>query len=482
MGDLFKTKNKGGSEMKKSLLTILSLALALSSSGQENDKQQRSLRELFYSGSRHQFLFVSPSETETLLVKNYSGAFSIYHAKEICQALGGKAYLVKGKKVEGFGGNYVIEEKIPAEERSGFLGFLKSAWVDEYALPTLCEKDGKEIFFSETGRWIGNWFYTNYGCYVHRVRHIPEPKITSFEIEDRDKIKSSNSLFEYLQALKAKFQILPDGSYKITDSAGECSPFDTSYLRKSANYCYQKGGTFKRADGQDLKELITKLLTTEPPKNVYPVALWLKEFDGHTFYCDGPEKFMVYVEVDKARRKPGITSVPYIFYFRQGVDNDLLAKAQEKIKEAQMRAKPASEDALISMIKMTASSKMPSMQVMGQMQYETIYIYPDGGCDLVALITRGPGYTTVDNYKVCQNDIQLVGRSDDYKVITVDRIDPRTAMQLYTNCRSYGRMTSLYSGYRIDCRIPNPQLPCNGEILITRDNKLVDFKVENICR
>jgi hypothetical protein len=468
--------------MKKSLLTILSLALALSSSGQENDKQQRSLRELFYSGSRHQFLFVSPSETETLLVKNYSGAFSIYHAKEICQALGGKAYLVKGKKVEGFGGNYVIEEKIPAEERSGFLGFLKSAWVDEYALPTLCEKDGKEIFFSETGRWIGNWFYTNYGCYVHRVRHIPEPKITSFEIEDRDKIKSSNSLFEYLQALKAKFQILPDGSYKITDSAGECSPFDTSYLRKSANYCYQKGGTFKRADGQDLKELITKLLTTEPPKNVYPVALWLKEFDGHTFYCDGPEKFMVYVEVDKARRKPGITSVPYIFYFRQGVDNDLLAKAQEKIKEAQMRAKPASEDALISMIKMTASSKMPSMQVMGQMQYETIYIYPDGGCDLVALITRGPGYTTVDNYKVCQNDVQPVGRSDDYKVITVDRIDPRTAMQLYTNCRSYGRMTSLYSGYRIDCRIPNPQLPCNGEILITRDNKLVDFKVENICR
>jgi len=43
-------------------------------------------------------------------------------------------------------------------------------------------------------------------------------------------------------------------------------------------------------------------------------------------------------------------------------------------------------------------------------------------------------------------------------------------------------MTSLYSGYRIDCRIPNPQLPCNGEIIITRDNKLVDFKVENICR
>jgi predicted GNAT family acetyltransferase len=389
--------------MKKSLLAVLSLALALPSFGQENDKQYRSLRELFYSGSRHQFLFVSPSETETLLVKNYSGDFSIYHAKEICQALGGKAYLVKVKKVEGFGGNYVIEEKIPAEERSGFLGFLKSAWVDGYALPTLCEKDGKEIFFSETGRWIGNWFYTNYGCYVHRVRHIPEPKITSFEIEDRDKIKSSNSLFEYLQTVKAKFDILPDGSYKTKDSAGECSPFDTSYLRKSANYCYQKGGTFKRADGQDLKELITKLLTTEPPKNVYPVDLWLKEFDGHTFYCDGPEKFMVYVEVDKQRRRPGITAVPYVFYFRQGIDQDLLEKAQEKIKKAQ--AKTVSEDAIISMIKMTASSKTPSMQVIGQMRYDTIYMYPDGGCDLVALITRGPGYTQIDNFKVCQDSV-----------------------------------------------------------------------------
>jgi len=462
--------------MKKSLLTILSLALALPSFGQENDKQQRSLRELFYSGSRHQFFFVSPSETETLLVKNHSGTFSIYNAKEICAALGGKAYLAKVKKGEGFGGNYVIEEKIPAEERTGFLGFLKSAWEGDSDSPTLCEKDGKEIFFSVPGRWIGRLFYTNYGCYVNRVRHIPEPKITSFEIEDRDKIKSSNSLFEYLQTVKAKFQILPDGSYKTTDSAGECGPFDTSYLRKSANYCYQKGGTFKRADGQDLKELITKLLTTELPDR------WLKEFDGHTFYCDGPEKFMVYVEVDKQRRRPGITSVPYVFYFRQGVDNDLLAKAQEKIKEAQMQAKPASEDALISMVKMTASSKTPSMQVMGQMQYETIYMYPDGGCDLVALITRGPGYTAVDNYKVCQNDVQSVGRSDDYRVMTVGRIDPRTAMQLYTNCRSYGRMTSLYSGYRIDCRIPNPQLPCNGEIIITRDNKLVDFKVENICR
>jgi hypothetical protein len=462
--------------MKKSLLTILSLALAFSSFGQENDKQQRSLRELFYSGSRHQFFFVSPSETETLLVKNHSGTFSIYNAKEICEALGGKAYLVKVKKGEGFGGNYVIEEKIPAEERTGFLGFLKSVWEGADAFPTLCEKDGKEIFSSVPGRWIGKFFYTDYGCYVNRVRHIPEPRITSFELEDRDKIKSSNSLFEYLQTLKAKLQTLPDGSYKTTDSAGECGPFDTSYLRKSANYCYQKGGTFKRADGQDLKELITKLLTAELPDR------WLKEFDGHTFYCDGPEKFMVYVEVDKTRRNPRITSVPYVFYFRQGVDNDLLAKAQEKIKEAQMQAKPASEDALISMIKMTASSKTPSMQVIGQMQYETIYMYPDGGCDLVALITRGPGYTTVDNYKVCQNDVQSVGSSDNYRVITVNRIDPRTAMQLYTNCRSYGRMTSLYSGYRIDCRIPNPQLPCNGEILITRDNKLVDFKVENICR
>jgi len=465
--------------MKKSLLTILSLALAFPSFGQENDKQHRSLRELFYSGSRHRFLFVSPSETETLLVKNYSGDFSIYHAKEICQALGGKAYLVKVKKVEGFGGNYVIEEKIPAEERSGFLGFLKSAWEGDYAFPTLCEKDGKEIFFSETGRWIGKWFYTNYGCYVHRLRHIPEPKITSFEIEDRDKIKSSNSLFEYLQALKAKFHILPDGAYKTKDSAGECGPFDTSYLRKSANYCYQKGGTFKRADGQDFKELITRLLATEPPKNVYPVDLWLKEFDGHTFYCDGPEKFMVYVEVDKQRRRPGITAVPYIFYFRQGIDQGLLEKAQEKIKKAQ--AKPVSEDAIISMIKMTASSKAPSMQVIGQMRYETIYMYSDGGCDLVALITRGPGYTQIDNFKVYQDGVQSIGSSNDYKALTVDSIDWETKLQFYKNCRSYGRMTSLYRGYRIDCRIPNPQLPCNGEVLITRDNKLVDFQVQNIC-
>jgi hypothetical protein len=155
-----------------------------------------------------------------------------------------------------------------------------------------------------------------------------------------------------------------------------------------------------------------------------------------------------------------------------------MAQAQTRVSQTAS----AQKDELISMIKMTASSKMPSMQVMGQIQYETIYMYPGGGCDFVALITRGPGYTTVDNYKVCQGDIQPVGRSDDYKVITVDRIDPRTAAQLYANCRSYGRMTSLYSGYRIDCRIPNPQLPCNGEVLITKDNKLVDFQVQNICK
>jgi len=117
MGDLFKTKNKGGSEMKKSLLTILSLALALSSSGQESIQKQTSFRELLFSGKK-QFLFLSPSETETIII---GGIFGVDAEKaiEYCSAFGGKAYLVKYKQVEGFGGGYVIEEKKPAEAGAG---------------------------------------------------------------------------------------------------------------------------------------------------------------------------------------------------------------------------------------------------------------------------------------------------------------------------------------------------------------------------
>jgi hypothetical protein len=95
--------------MKKSLLAILSLALALSSSGQESMQKQTSFRELLFSGKR-QFLFLSPSETETIII---GGTFGIDAGKaiEYCSAFGGKAYLVKYKQVEGFGGGYVIEEK-----------------------------------------------------------------------------------------------------------------------------------------------------------------------------------------------------------------------------------------------------------------------------------------------------------------------------------------------------------------------------------
>jgi len=95
--------------MKKSLLTILSLALALPSFGQESIQKQTSFRELLFSGKR-QFLFLSPSETETIII---GGIFGVDAGKaiEYCSAFGGKAYLVKYKQVKGFGGGYVIEEK-----------------------------------------------------------------------------------------------------------------------------------------------------------------------------------------------------------------------------------------------------------------------------------------------------------------------------------------------------------------------------------
>jgi len=318
-------------------------------------------------------------------------------------------------------------------------------------------------------------------CFIQVARHRPEPRITSFELEWADRIKASTNLIEFLQSNRVKLQTLPDGSYRIKNTINNnCHPLNSDVLRMLASYCYQKGGTFRTADGQDFKDFMAKVLTTATnlPPDLGVVSYWLREITKTTYYCDGPEKFMVRTTAERSASDIRAFIIPYVHYVKLGLDEGLMAQAQTRVS----RPTPAQNDALISMIKMTANSKMPSMQVMGQMQYETIYMYPDGGCDLVALITRGPGYTTVDNYKVCQNDVQPVGRSDDYKVITVDRIDPRTAMQLYTNCRSYGRMTSLYSGYRIDCRIPNPQLPCNGEIIITRDNKLVDFKVENICR
>jgi len=489
MGDLFKTKNKGGSEMKKSLIAVLSLALALSGSGQENMQKQTSFRELLVSGKK-QFLFLSPSETETIIIGGIFGV-DAGRAIEYCSAFGGKAYLVKYKQVEGFGGGYVIEEKKPAEAGTGLGGFLKGAFTaailgdvaSSNAPATLCEKDGKEVFFIQKGRFIGyrypsqnQWLES---CFIQVARHQPEPRITSFELEWADKIKASTNLIEFLKSNRVKLQNLPDGSYKIKNTINNnCHPLNSDVLRMLASYCYQKGGTFRTADGRDFKDFMARLLTTDLPPDLRAVNYWLRQITGTTYYCDGPEKFMVRTTAERSASDIQTFIIPYVHYVKLGLDERLNAQAQTRVSQPT----PAQNDALISMIKMTASSKMPSMQVMGQMQYETIYMYPDGGCDLVALITRGPGYTTVDNYKICQNDVQPVGRSDDYKVITVDRIDPRTAMQLYTNCRSYGRMTSLYSGYRIDCRIPNPQLPCNGEILITRDNKLVDFKVENICR
>jgi len=489
MGDLFKTKNKGGSEMKKSLLTILSLALALSSSGQESIQKQTSFRELLFSGKK-QFLFLSPSETETIII---GGIFGVDAEKaiEYCSAFGGKAYLVKYKQVEGFGGGYVIEEKKPAEAGAGAGGVLKGAFTAAIlgddagfkAPATLCEKDGKEVFFIRRGRLIGYRYPTQYqggeSCFIQVAKHQPEPRVTSFELEWADKIKASTNLIEFLQSNRVKLQNLPDGSYKIKNTINNnCHPLNSDVLRMLASYCYQKGGTFRTADGQDFKDFMAKVLTTDLPPNVDVVNYWLREITKTAYYCDGPKKFMVRTTAERSASDIQSFIIPYVHYVKLGLDEGLMAQTQTRASQPA----PAQNDALISMVKMTASSKTPSMQVMGQMQYETIYMYPDGGCDLVALITRGPGYTTVDNYKVCQNDVQSVGRSDDYKVITVDRIDQRTAMQLYTNCRSYGRMTSLYSGYRIDCRIPNPQLPCNGEIIITRDNKLVDFKVENICR
>jgi hypothetical protein len=488
MGGLFKTKDKGGSEMKKSLLTILSLALALPSFGQESMQKQTSFRELLFSGKK-QFLFLSPSETETIIIGGTSGV-DVRRAIEYCSAFGGKAYLVKYKQVEGFGGGYVIEEKTPAEAGAGVGGILKGMFgaalgdvASSNAPATLCEKDGIEVFFIQRGRFIGYRYPSQYkhneSCFIQVAKHQPEPRITSFELEWADKIKASTNLIEFLQSNGVKPQTLPDGSYKIKDTINNnCHPLNSDVLRMLASYCYQKGGTFRTADGQDFKDFMAKVLTTDPPPNVGVVNYWLREITKTTYYCDNPEKFMVRTTAERSAFDIRAFIIPYVHYVKLGLDEELRAQTQTRVSQPT----PAQNDAIISMVKMTANSKTPSMQVMGQMQYETIYMYPDGGCELVALITRGPGYTTVDNYKVCQNDVQPVGRSDDYKVITVDRIDPRTAMQLYTNCRSYGRMTSLYSGYRIDCRIPNPQLPCNGEIIITRDNKLVDFKVENICR
>jgi len=474
--------------MKKSLLAVLGLALALSSSGQESVQKQTSFRELLFSGKK-QFLFLSPSETETIIIGGTLG-IDARRSIEYCSAFGGKAYLVKYKQVEGFGGGYVIEEKKPAEAGAGAGGILKgifgAAFGDVaglFAPSTLCEKDGEEVFFIQRGRFIGYRYPSQYqhneSCFIQVARHKPEPRITSFELEWADKIKASTNLIEFLQSNRVKLQTLPDGSYKIRDTINNnCHPLNSDGLRMLASYCYQKGGTFRTADGRDFKDFMAKVLTTDPPPNVFVVDYWLREITKTAYYCDGSEKFMVRTTAERSASDIRAFIIPYVHYVKLGLDEGLMAKAQTRVSQPT----PTQKDEILSMVKMTASSKTPSMQVMGQMQYETIYMYPDGGCDLVALITRGPGYTTVDNFRVCQNDIQPVGSSDNYKVITVDRIDPRTAMQLYTNCRSYGRMTSLYSGYRIDCRIPNPQLPCNGEIIITRDNKLVDFKVENICR
>jgi hypothetical protein len=159
---------------------------------------------------------------------------------------------------------------------------------------------------------------------------------------------------------------------------------------------------------------MAKVLTTDPPPNVGVVNYWLREITKTTYYCDGPEKFMVRTTAERSASDIQTFIIPYVHYVKLGLDEGLKAQTQTSVSQPA----PAQKDEILSMVKMTANSKTPSMQVMGQMQYETIYMYPDGGCDLVALITRGPGYTTVDNFKVCQNDVQPVGRSDDYKVIS----------------------------------------------------------------
>ena len=206
---------------------------------------------------------------------------------------------MKYKQVEGFGGGCVIEKKNACRIGNGAGGFLKGVFsgailgdvASSRAPTTLCEKDGKEVFFIQRGRFIGYRYPSNHqwleSCFIQIVRHQPEPKITSFELEEMDKIKVSTNLIELLQSIRIKPQTLPNGSYKIKDTVNNnCHPLNSNVLRMMASYCYQKGGTFRTADGQDFKDFMAKVLTTDPPPNVGVVNYWLREITKTTYYCD----------------------------------------------------------------------------------------------------------------------------------------------------------------------------------------------------
>jgi hypothetical protein len=151
-----------------------------------------------------------------------------------------------------------------------------------------------------------------------------------------DKIKTSTNLIEFLQSNRVKLQNLPDGSYKIKDIVNNnCHPLNSDVLRMLASYCYQKGGTFRTADGRDFKDFMAKVLTTDPPPNVGVVNYWLREITKTTYYCDGPEKFMVRTTAERSVSDIQSFIIPYVHYVKLGLDEGLKAQTQTSVRDLQ---------------------------------------------------------------------------------------------------------------------------------------------------
>ena len=450
------------------LTTLLGLAFA----------QEVSFREELAK----RYDFVSLSDTQTLVFRSRFGITENV-VFQLCSQYGGEAYRLRKRTVSGFGGQQqVVEEKIPIKEVMGLSGLLKDAFKgafkleNVYAPAYLCEKDGKEVFRIEEGRTVGRYYRDDY-CYAQVVSHPPEPKSSSVEKRYKDQAMESENVLDFLRKTGTKVKQMNDGSYyfKEINPFAECYPISSaSILAKIAGYCYAKGGVFRVDTGEDYLNFVANI-------SMKDYTMWMNDLPDRVYYCDGSEKFMVYLQ--RRYWEKHSSSAGYDYQIKEGFDENLIHQLQ--VKRASKRPQLSAVEQLILQ---TANTGMPSVVVAGNMKYKSLYVYREvrrnSDVRYVALITEGPGYSFVHNYQVINGNVYYIDRSDDFGMFSIAQLkeDLIFSKEFFSTCRGYGQAYSNYRGYRIDCRTPNPAQACFAELYVSKDGRLINYAIGfNIC-
>jgi len=415
----------------------------------------------------NKFAFLSLSDTETI-----TGFIGFKHQNDLCKALNGTLYVYKSQIVETYGGRKLV--KVEKEyEKTGTLE------LTELSMNTSCRK-GDEVIFSvdsvtETGR------YGTATCRVSFISHKNE-KIMDLGYEWVEVTKNIDLPLEVFLEKVVGAKKLHDGNYKIGPvSENRCSPITfPNQVSKLATYCSLKGGVVKTSQG-NYKDFV---------KAIVKDSNWIKEMLKAEYYCEGATPFTIRVE-----EVPSITSTNIAYNIpRIGIAYYIKPEATSSEVKTTEPSSPVEEnptvlsnqmsvDPLEALIIRTAIEKAPQVLNQGAMVYKTTYNYSEGPCDYVSLTmeVEGLGTEKTLNYRVCGGRVEPLGEEKDY-FRGAPEVVYLKAQQLKKSCSLYGKATTTVNGFRIDCRVLNPNRPCIVETTITHRGKLLKQDVSNACQ